>query len=75
MKAAFVRARVEPRLKADAESIFESLGISTTEAIRMFLTQVKMRRGLPLAVEIPSDSAIMRPAAARQAALDTCYDD
>jgi DNA-damage-inducible protein J len=66
---------MQPGLKAEAESIFESLGISTTEAIRMFLTQVKIRRGLPFAVEIPSDSAILRPAAARQAALDTCYDD
>ena len=70
-----VRARVEQSLKAEAESVFECLGISTTEAIRMFLTQVKMRRGLPFAVEIPSDSAILRSATARQAALDTCYDD
>jgi DNA-damage-inducible protein J len=75
MKEAVVRARVEPRLKEEAENVFECLGISTTEAIRMFLTQVKMRRGLPFAVEIPSDSDILRSATARQAALDTCYDD
>ena len=75
MKVAVVRARVEPRLKEEAETVFECLGISTTEAIRMFLTQVKMRRGLPFAVEIPSDSDILRSASARQAALDTCYDD
>ncbi len=75
MKDAIVRARVEPRLKQEAESVFESLGISTTEAIRMFLTQVKMRRGLPFAVEIPRDADILLPIAARQAALDTCYDD
>jgi DNA-damage-inducible protein J len=75
MKEAVVRARVEPRLKEEAEIVFECLGISTTEAIRMFLTQVKMRRGLPFAVEIPSDSDILRSATARQAALDTCYDD
>lgn len=41
----------------------------------MFLMQVKMRRGLPFAVEIPSDADILWPVTARQAALDTCYDD
>lgn len=75
MKDAVVRARVEPRLKEDAEIVFETLGISTTEAIRMFLTQVRMRRGLPFAVEIPSDSDILRSATSRQAALDSFYDD
>ena len=75
MKEAVVRARVAPSLKEEAESVFECLGISTTEAIRMFLTQVKMRRGLPFAVEIPSESDVLRSAAVRQAALDSCYDD
>jgi len=75
MKDAVVRARVEPRLKQEAEIVFECLGISTTEAIRMFLTQVKMRRGLPFAVDITDDSDLIRAAATRQAALDSCYDD
>jgi addiction module RelB/DinJ family antitoxin len=75
MKDAIVRARVEPRLKEEAENVFERLGISTTEAIRMFLTQVKLRRGLPFAVEIPADLDILRSGSSRQAALDSCYDD
>jgi DNA-damage-inducible protein J len=75
MKEAVVRARVEAGLKEEAETVFECLGISTTEAIRMFLTQVKMRRGLPFPVEIPDDSDIVRSAKSRQAALDICYED
>ena len=75
MKDAVVRARVEPRLKEEAETIFECLGISTTEAIRMFLTQVKMRRGLPFAVEVPEDADILLSASTRQSAIDSCYDD
>lgn len=75
MKEAVVRARVESCLKEEAETVFQCLGISTTEAIRMFLTQVKMRRGLPFAVEIPSGADILRSTTARQAALDTFYDD
>jgi DNA-damage-inducible protein J len=75
VKSAVVRARFELRLKEEAETIFESLGISTTEAIRMFLTQVKMRRGLPFAVEIPQDTDILLPASTRQEALDSFFDD
>jgi DNA-damage-inducible protein J len=75
MKDAIVRARVEPRLKEDAERVFECLGISTTEAVRMFLTQVKLCRGLPFSVRIPDDSDLLLTPTSRQAALDTCYDD
>lgn len=72
MKEAVVRARVESSLKEEAESVFACLGISTTEAIRMFLTQVKMRRGLPFAVEIPGDTDILRPLTVRRSAVELC---
>ena len=41
MKEAVVRARVASGLKRDAEAVFAQLGINTTEAIRMFLRQVR----------------------------------
>ncbi len=53
-KTATVRARIEPKLKEETEHIFEELGISTTEAIRIFFTQVKLHRGLPFEVNIPN---------------------
>lgn len=46
MREAVVRARVQSDLKEDAEQVFETLGINTTEAIRMFLNQVRLRKGL-----------------------------
>ena len=52
MKEAIVRARVDSKLKSDAEAVFGTLGINTTEAIRMFLSQVRLRRGLPFIVGI-----------------------
>jgi DNA-damage-inducible protein J len=75
MKDAVVRARIDPSIKADAEKIFHGLGISTTEAIRMFLVQVNLRRGLPFGVELPPDSDIIRSSRSRQSSLDCCYDD
>lgn len=49
-----IRARVEPELKAEAESVLKTLGLSPAEAIRLFYRQVALRRGLPFAVEIPN---------------------
>ena len=49
---------MSPELKADAEGIFASLGITSTEAIRMFYRQVILRRGLPFAVELPNETTL-----------------
>ena len=76
MSDTMVRARVDPGLKDETDKIFSELGISTTEAIRMFLAQVKLRRGLPFSVGLPSDSDdLLLKSEARQAALDSAYDD
>ncbi len=57
-KTATVRARIEPGLKQDVESLFHELGLSTTEAINIFYRQVRLRRGLPFPVAIPNSETI-----------------
>jgi DNA-damage-inducible protein J len=47
-----IKARIDPDLKADAEKVLSKLGISTADAIRIFLSQVKLRKGLPFDVKI-----------------------
>lgn len=74
MKDAIVRARVSPDLKADAEKVFETLGINTTEAIRMFLSQVRLRQAMPFAVEVSGNDDLLVSASVRKAALDSVYD-
>src|SRR3989304_7295618 len=54
VKPATIRARTEPKLKADAERVFRKLGISSSEAINLFYAQVRLHKGLPFAVEIPN---------------------
>ena len=49
-----IRARVEPELRREAESVLKTLGLSPAEAIRLFYRQVTLRRGLPFTVEIPN---------------------
>ena len=46
--------RVDRDLKKEMDEIFNSLGLDTSTAIRMFLKQVERRRGLPFDVVIPS---------------------
>jgi len=53
-KTETIRARVEPGLKHEAEAVFSRLGLSVTEAITLFYTQVTLQRGLPFAVRIPN---------------------
>ena len=53
-KSSVVHARIEPGTKASAERILGKLGLSPTEAIRMFYRQIMLRKGLPFSVEIPN---------------------
>ena len=57
-KTAMITTRVDPDLKADAEKVLSKLGISTTEAINLFLSQVRLRRGLPFDVKIPNKATL-----------------
>jgi len=57
-KTAMITTRVDPDLKADAEKVLNKLGISTTEAINLFLSQVRLRRGLPFDVVIPNKTTL-----------------
>lgn len=49
-----ISVRVDSATKAAAEKVFDKLGLSATEAVRMFYRQVVMQRGLPFEVRIPN---------------------
>ncbi len=54
IKSAIVRARIEPSIKSKVEDIFETLGLSTSEAISLFFRQVYLLRGIPFEIKIPN---------------------
>jgi DNA-damage-inducible protein J len=56
MKTAAVHSRIEPGIKKKAESVLQRLGVSPTDAIRMFYTQIALRKGLPFALELPNSA-------------------
>ena len=55
MKTAAVHSRIEPETKEMAEGILRKLGLSPTDAIRLFYTQITLRKGLPFPVSIPNE--------------------
>ena len=54
IKVATVRARIEPDLKEEVENILNRMGISTAEAIRIFMNQVRLHNGIPYPLQIPN---------------------
>ena len=57
-KTRMIHARIDPKVKDAAERVFSTLGISTTEAIRLFMKQVELHRGLPFPLTIPNSQTI-----------------
>lgn len=54
-KTTMIHARIEPTLKHEAEMTLNSLGLNMTQAITLFLQQVKYQRGLPFEVKLPNE--------------------
>ena len=57
-KTAYLNTRIEPELKSEAEGIFRKIGISTSDAISIFLRQVVAHRGFPFPVLEPNEETI-----------------
>ena len=55
MKTSVVHARIEPKTKRKAEGVLHKLGLTPTEAIRIFYRQITLRGGLPFNVAIPNE--------------------
>jgi DNA-damage-inducible protein J len=53
-KTGFITARIEPKLKERAGRVLAKVGVSTTDAITMFMRQVVLHDGLPFEVRVPN---------------------
>jgi DNA-damage-inducible protein J len=68
VKTLMIHARVEPKLKRSAERVFSEIGMTTTEAIRLFLKQVELHKGLPFPVSVPNAETVAAMREANQPA-------
>ncbi len=55
-----VQARINPKLKEEAEAVFSAIGITTAEAIRIFLQQSVNSGGLPFqpSAKLPNEVSL-----------------
>ena len=67
-KNATISMRIDDQLKSEVETIFHQIGLTTSEAIKIFFTAVRNRKGLPFQLQVASDQ--ISPQAQRKRALD-----
>ena len=54
-KTATVTVRLDPQVKKNAEAVLKTLGLTTSQAVNLFFTQVSLNKGIPFDVHIPNE--------------------
>lgn len=81
LKTTDVRSRIEPEVKDRATEVLATCGLNLSDAIRLFLRQVVVQKGLPFEVKAPNAKtrAAMRDARAMKTAkfdsAEALFDD
>ena len=58
LRTEVVRARIPISLKQETSKILGELGLTMTDAINAFLSQVKLKNGIPFDLKIPNDKTV-----------------
>lgn len=61
-----LHVRVDDDLSEDANAIFRSLGLSMSEAVRLFLHRSVVSKGIPLELKVPNATTLEALAEARE---------
>jgi len=64
---AMVHVRVDERVKAEAAATLATMGLSVSDAVRVFLTRVVAEQQIPFAIKVPN--AVTRAAMAEVVAM------
>jgi DNA-damage-inducible protein J len=66
-----VRARIDEHVKAEAEVVLASIGLTVSDAFRMMMIRIANEKALPFEPFIPNDTTIAAMKAARNGKLVT----
>lgn len=66
---AVVRARIDGTIKAEAEAVLASIGLTVSDAFRLMLTRIAQEKKLPFEPLIPNEETIDAMKAARRGEL------
>jgi len=64
-----VRARIDERVKKEAEAVLASIGLTVSDAFRLMMVRIAKERALPFQPLIPNDETIEAMKAARRGEL------
>ena len=54
----YITIRVKPEIKDKAQAILKEMGMSTSEAIDLFLTYIVLRKNFPSELQIPNETTL-----------------
>jgi addiction module antitoxin, RelB/DinJ family len=57
-KTTTIQARINPEIKTQAQKILNSLHISMSEAISIYLTQIALHKGIPFEIKVPNEQTV-----------------
>lgn len=57
-KVTTVQSRIDPELKRNAETILKKLGLTSSQAINAFYSQIVLVKGLPFDVKLPNHETL-----------------
>jgi DNA-damage-inducible protein J len=66
-----VRARIDERIKEEAEAVLASIGLTVSDAFRMMMIRIAREKSLPFEPLVPNDETIEAMKAARRDDLVT----
>ena len=64
MAACMIRSRIDPKVKDEANRVFHEMGLTMSDAIRIFLYRVVAEKAIPFPVAVPNAETIAAMAAA-----------
>jgi len=66
-----VRARIDERVKEEAEAVLASIGLTVSDAFRMMMIRIAKEKSLPFEPLVPNEETIKAMKAARRGKLIT----
>ena len=66
-----VRARIDERVKKEAEAVLASIGLTVSDAFRLMMVRIAAEKALPFQPLIPNDETVEAMKAARRGELTT----
>jgi DNA-damage-inducible protein J len=58
MNQTVIRSRIDPAVKDEASRLLAKMGLTMSDAIRLFLHRVIVDKGLPFEVKAPNDATM-----------------